>query len=280
MIVVKLKGGLGNQMFQYAFGRSLALRRGVVLRLDINQFENAVPGETPRTFKLDRFNIQAEIVSGVKDKKEIVWRLINKLGQLMCKDFHLRFHPIFLKIKFDYFIGFFQSFKYFMDSADELRRDFKLKEPLSTEAAAVLKQIRTGQSVSIHIRRGDYVSNQINYKGFGVCSLDYYQGAISMIKEKMAEPHFFIFSDDIEWTKKNLKIDGPAVYISSYNFEETVELKLMSQCKHNIIANSSFSWWGAWLNENPQKIVIAPQKWTNISKFDTIDLIPIEWIKL
>ena len=282
MITIKIQGGIGNQMFQYAFGRSLSLKRKENLRLDTSFYKNIKSGDTPREFKLNNFNIKADIIEtdSLSKSTKTFWKLINKIGLMFHKDFHVRFHPYFLKVRIKNFIGFFQSYKYFSDYEKEIKEDLTLKIQLPAKAIEILEQIKNSSSVSIHVRCGDYITNKDNLKSYGVCSLDYYQNAISRIKEKVDKPVFYVFSDDINWVKSNLKTDENLIFVSDNNFDETVQLELMSNCKNNIIANSSFSWWAGWLNKNPNKIVIAPKKWTNIVNFDTIDLIPEDWIKI
>ncbi|MEI6553564.1 MAG: alpha-1,2-fucosyltransferase, partial [bacterium] len=135
-------------------------------------------------------------------------------------------------------------------------------------------------SISIHIRRGDYISNQEANNFHGSCSIDYYTEAINIIKGKVSNPIFFVFSDDIAWVKENLKSDIVATWVSEYNLDNTEDLLLMSFCKHQIIANSSFSWWGAYLNRNINKIVIAPKKWIANKGYNTDEITPSSWIKL
>jgi hypothetical protein len=282
MITIKLQGGIGNQMFQYAFGRSLSLKKKEDLSLDTSFYKNIKTGDTLREFKLNNFNIKADIIETDNFNKstKIFWKIINGIGLVIHKDFHVRFHPIFLKMRAKNFIGFFQSYKYFIIYEKEIKEDLTLKSQLPPKAIEIMEQIKNSLSVSIHVRCGDYVTNKENLKNYGVCSLDYYQNAISKIKEKIDKPIFYIFSDDINWVKSNLKINENLIFVSENNFEEAIELELMSNCKNNIIANSSFSFWGAWLNKNPNKVVIAPKKWTNIMNFDTIDLIPENWIRI
>ncbi|MCX6717344.1 MAG: alpha-1,2-fucosyltransferase [Candidatus Taylorbacteria bacterium] len=282
MIIIKLQGGIGNQMFQYAFGRSLSLKRKDSLRLDTCFYKNIKSGDTPREFKLNNFNIKANIVetNSFSKSTKFLWKVVNGIGLKIHKDFHVRFHPLFLNMRTKKFIGFFQSYKYFSDYEKEIREDLTLKIQLPEKAIELIEQIKNSASVSIHVRCGDYLTNKENLKNYGVCSPDHYQNAISKIKEKIDKPIFYIFSDNINWVKSNLKTDENFIFVSDNNFDETVELELMSNCKNNIIANGSFSWWGAWLNKNHNKIVIAPRKWTNIANFDTIDLIPDDWIKI
>lgn len=282
MITIKISGGLGNQMFQYAFGRSLSLRRQEELALDLSAYQNQAAGDTPRSYKLSRFNIAGrqleagELVSKVSSYS----RLRQKIGQKFFKDYNVRFHNWQFMSSAGCFDGYFQSYKYFAAQAETIRRDLTLSVPLPVEAAGLLEKIISQESVSIHIRRGDYVTIQKNFQGYGVCSLDYYERAVAEIRKHVKEPHFYIFSDDIQWAKENLRLEDPATYVSEFGFDETVELDLMSKCQHNIIANSTFSWWGAWLNRNPEKIVIAPERWVAVTPYSTEDLLPPEWLKI
>lgn len=282
MVTIKLNGGLGNQMFQYAFGRAMSLRRGEELILDLSSYDQLARGDTPRQFKLDQFAIQATIIN--KQVRpltaSLLWRLRHRLGTLISKEYHLRFHPEYLKSKEKIFDGFFQSYKYFRDYENVIRKDFSIKRSMTGQVKSLADKIGQSESVSIHVRRGDYVSNVSNYHGYGVCPIEYYAQAIDLVKSKTTKPHFYIFSDDIAWVKKNLIFSGEAVYVSVLGLDETIELYLMSLCQYNIIANSTFSWWAAWLNARPDKQVIAPKKWTNVKNFDTIDLIPENWIRL
>ena len=159
-------------------------------------------------------------------------------------------------------------------------QQFTLKNEIHPKTQQYKQEIIATESVSLHVRHGDYVTNADTNSFHGVCSLDYYKNAVSKIKQEMPLP-FFIFSDDIIWAKENLDFIGNMTFIE-YNgaTPDHEEMYLMSLCQHNIIANSSFSWWGAWLNQNPNKIIIAPQNWFNDVSLDTKDLIPNEWIRL
>ena len=182
------------------------------------------------------------------------------------------------KKRINYYIGYWQSEKFFKDISDEIRKDFSFPKFTSEKNLEILKLIKSYNSVSIHIRRGDYLQN----RGFnGLAPLEYYQKAIEYIKNKIENPHFFIFSNDIEWCRKNLSIEN-SYYIDWNRGEESYrDMQLMSLCKHNIIPNSTFSWWGAWLNKNPNKIVIAPEKWFNdCVNIDYSNIVPETWIKI
>lgn len=250
MIVIRLKGGLGNQMFQYAYGRDLSYRQKTVLKLDKSFLKNTIwqriIGVTPRKYELGEFNIKAKLTN--KKYK-------NRLE------------------------GYWQSEKYFKDIRKMICEDFTLKKE-SNNFKKLAKIISQTNSVSVHFRRGDYAEKRKTKKYHGLLDTNYYQKALDIINEKVKNPHFFVFSDDPSWVKKNFKIKQPLTFISgSRKLTNSKELILMSLCKHNIIANSSFSWWGAWLNRNPSKIVIAPKKWFR-AKIEAKNLLPGDWIKL
>lgn len=261
MIIIKIKGGLGNQLFQYSHGRELMITDKKQVIFDTSFF-NSNSKDTSRPFLLSKFNIPESIIFINKEEnyfKELIQKLYSKLSG-------------------NY--GFFQSELYFKEIESVLRKELTLKIPLSSSAQEFANQItQTQNSVSIHIRRGDYVSNTSANKHHGTCGLEYYKHAISKIKESIESPTFFIFSDDIEWVKENLHVEN-AIYVSNPILTECEELMLMSYCSHNIIANSTFSWWGAWLNQNPSKIVIAPQKWLNTDISKQPDIIPSTWIQI
>lgn len=180
-----------------------------------------------------------------------------------------------------YLQGYWQSEKYFSEIADVLREDFKFRQPLSEINAQWADKITQCHSISLHIRRGDYVSNPMTHKVHGVCQLDYYYRAIEYITSLIDDPVFFVFSDEAEWAKSNLEISHPVYYVENNTGQESYnDMRLMSLCRHHIIANSTFSWWGAWLNNSPEKIVIAPQKWFATSDKDDSDLIPKTWIRI
>ena len=162
----------------------------------------------------------------------------------------------------------------------QIRADFTFRLPLENKNAELAKQINQVNAVSLHVRRGDYVNNPKTTATHGLCSLDYYQASIRYVAERVQQPHFFIFSDDIDWVQSNLKIDFPCVYVQHNRGAESYnDMRLMSLCRHHIIANSSFSWWGAWLNPRSEKIVIAPRKWF-ANQTDVQDLFPAGWVTL
>jgi hypothetical protein len=179
-----------------------------------------------------------------------------------------------------YLNGYWQSEKYFMDAGDAIRSDFDLSCGPSPVSERIAGSIANSQSVSIHVRRGDYVTNSAVGGYHGEQRLDYYLASIKHIAQNVRSPHFFVFSDDPVWCRTNLKLEHPVIYVD-HNGPETAyeDMWLMSLCKHHVIANSSFSWWGAWLCRNPEKIVIAPKKWFVDESINTIDLVPDTWIR-
>lgn len=293
MIIVQIIGGLGNQMFQYAAARSLSFEHQTKLKLDTREF--AYHGF--RKYSLNHFNIQEEFAS----KREIE----NLLGYYKCKaaklmkflrldasaqiihfnniveEKNLFFDKDFLFNPDDtYLKGYWQSEKYFSDIKDIIRQEFSFKAAQAKTNAEISESIRNTESVSIHFRRADYVNNPITNEYHGLCDISYYKTAIELILEKVSNPCFFVFSDEPEWVKENFSINFPTTIVThNGSLHAHEDLRLMTQCKHNIIANSSFSWWGAWLNQNPDKIVTAPAKWYQAKvEFNMDDVVPQEWI--
>ncbi len=290
MVVSRLIGGIGNQMFQYAAGRRLAYVLGVDLKLDSQWFRL----QKLRKYDLGCFNSiqdfasKAEILALTFRKRGIIERgarrLLRKEAKLskthITEKKYFNFDPEILRLSDGVYLdGYWQSEKYFMDIAKIIRKEFIVKEPPKDYNKQLLAKITDCESVSIHFRRGDYVSDQQKRQTHGSCSLDYYLRAIKHIIKSIPDAYFFMFSDDPQWVYDNMKLDHPITIVDQNGPDKSHEdLRLMSQCKHNIIANSTFSWWGAWLNENPDKIVIAPKKWFNKFEGDTKDLIPQRWI--
>lgn len=291
MIITRLQGGMGNQMFQYAFGRALALRNKVSLGLDISFLLDRTPrlkGITFRNYMLDVFNIQGRVVA--QSEIPVQYRVskgffgiyINYIIRKFLKPKGVEKSTAFDSSIFDlganaYLNGFWQSEKYFKNIEDIIRADFSLKIPLSDTVRTIAEKIQCCDAVSIHVRRGDYVTTKNGRDVLGACSLEYYVEAISLIRKKVPNPTFFVFSDDIEWCREHIVTGDNTTFISGQDYED---LTLMSMCKHNIIANSTFSWWGAWLNSNKNKMVIAPQKWYNDLSYSSENLIPEDWIHL
>ncbi|MGN0030669.1 MAG: alpha-1,2-fucosyltransferase [Candidatus Gastranaerophilaceae bacterium] len=280
--IVQIQGGLGNQMFQYAFMRALSLKYNFKAMLDISYFyidKFSNPDVAVRKFLLDNYNIQLGIADiNVIRQYGFHIPILNRVFETPnCAGKYLDFLQK-ERSGSKYFIGYFQSEKYFKECRDVILKDFELKTPLDAKNVQLLSQIKDTNSVSIHIRRGDYLKLQHIYQ---ICSLEYYYEAINFISKRIENPHFYIFSDDIDWAKNNLKINHPHTFVD-INSEKNCcfDLELMKNCKHNIIANSTFSWWGAWLNENTDRIVISPKQWCCTDEIHMDDIICDDWIRI
>ena len=274
MIYVNLKGGLGNQMFQYACARALSLRAHMPLALTRSEYA----GDTKRTFSLAHFAIGGSMIPPIAIPR--LQKLRAFFEQKVLRKFYVAFDASILTRKGAVYLdGYFQSEKYFADYAERIREDFALVTELSSDARVVAKALqRDSSAVALHVRRGDYVHNA----EFGnIADAAYYARALTEMRKRVPQPHIYVFSDDIPWCRKNLPLSGGTIFVSKPDMHDYEELTLMSMCKHNIIANSSFSWWGAWLNQNPEKVVIAPATWSNLHG-DTWyrDIIPDSWIRV
>lgn len=285
MVIVKLKGGLGNQMFQYAAARQLSVMHNVELKLDLSFLEKNNTDYTKRYYELDKFNLNSTIANLEEVERLNKKSLKNILAGQYIKELNLG--PFRIKPHTNsncYVTGFWQSPTYFRDIEKILKKEFEFNEPVHDSYFSNIKsKILDTNSVSLHFRRGDYVTNKKANFSHGVCSIEYYQKAINYIADRVNNPTLFVFSDDIRWVKRNFKNTLPTIFVEQKNESLHTDFQLMSICKHNIIANSSYSWWAAWLNSNSNKIVVAPRiwfrnKWKQI--FIAKDFIPKQWIKL
>lgn len=286
-IIVGLSGGLGNQLFQYAAGRALSLRLGMNLVLDASWFN----GQSDRVYALNSFSIEAQIYFGptylpswMKGLESRLSRRYasKRLGASIYREPHFQFDKTYLLLeKPVYLEGFWQSEQYFLKYKEVISKELTLRFNASDAFHALELKIQSTDAICVHIRRGDYVTNPIAHEIHGLCSLDYLYQGVKEVSLGLLNPHCFIFSDDLDWVNKNLSLNIPMtlVDIASTN-EAHLDLTLMTQCKHFIIANSSFSWWGAWLAPYESKRVIAPLKWFSKSGNDTNDLIPSQWIRI
>jgi hypothetical protein len=292
MIIVRLMGGLGNQMFQYSVGRHLALLHGRQLILDTSWYQQV----ELRKFSLQPFGIDAKVCDeGLKTIEMRACRLvcralakINRYGLYRagpyCAYSGLAFRKEILELPDgSYLDGYWQSEKYFLGSEATIRREFTAPELLTHGAKRLKETMETCQAVSVHIRRGDYVSDPASSAYHAVCDNSYYQRAVEVLSQRVGNPKFFIFSDEPNWVEHNLVLPGNLTFAHKYgSFSAHEDMLLMSTCSHHIIANSTFSWWGAWLNPSPEKIVIAPQRWFANSDANrrVRELIPEGWIKI
>jgi len=282
MIGSVLIGGLGNQMFQYALARKMAIKNKTKVILEVGGFENMDAADTPRSYELDCYTLQAKLINEVKinERKLINIFKINSLKKIYNEPHHEFDNKALLQPNGTLFRGYWQTEKYFSDIRAELIKDFEIKKPLVGDDLKLLQEIRNNNSVSLHVRRGDYVSNKNANNFHGTRGVEYYVNSLRIIKKKHKAFKLFIFSDDIKWCKRNLKsVHNDIVYVDG-DRAGYIDMYLMKNCKHNIIANSSFSWWGAWLNENKSKIVIAPKEWFKDSSINTNDVIPDSWFKI
>ena len=267
MVIVRVLGGLGNQMFQYAYAKALEMR-GYDVKLDISGFKKY---KLHGGYQLDKYNINLDNAN----KYSVLFSKINPLKTL--KEDNLLFNSKLLSLKGNEYVkGYFQTEKYFLQIRETLIKQFIINTEIKDSTKNYKKKITEAEnSCSIHIRRGDYVTNNKSNSIHGTCSLDYYKQAIKIIEDKYKNITFFIFSDDISWTKENLNLVN-AIYIDHKCLPHE-DIYLMSLCKHNITANSSFSWWAAWLNENISKTVVAPKQWF-VDKENEIAC--LNWIKI
>lgn len=296
MVIVRLCGGLGNQMFQYAAARRLSLVNDAPLKLDLSWFSNVPRGDTPRQYELHCFNTIQDVASpleidalrGVDIGRwpKVVKRFLKTSGLLMkqtsVREKYYHFDPEILGLRGDVYLeGYWQSARYFADTEDAIRHDFTFRTAPDPVNHEIGNAIMGTEAVSLHVRRGDYVTSTPESQQHGSCSLSYYKKAIAEMTARLQHPHFFVFSDDSAWVKEHMDFDAPKTYIDHNGLlKGNEDLRLMSLCRHHIIANSSFSWWGAWLSSHPEKIVIAPHKWFNMDAIETSDLLPVNWLRL
>lgn len=291
MVTAILSGGLGNQMFQYAAAKALSARLDSPFQLDIYSFSRKTKS-TIRNYELHIFDISAPVALTTKGKLVTkFYPLIQKyrgffqrLG-IFTDTYAILYQPKSQDIKGNVLLyGYFQNEKYFKSIENELRRDFSFKAPLAGKNLDVCKRVQGTNSIAIHIRRGDYLTNQSSISNFITLDKDYYERAIGHVLASFDNPEFYIFSEDFEWISENLNFkDYPVTFIDWNKGKDSyIDMQLMSLCKHNVIANSSFSWWGAWLNTNPDKIVIAPGIWFRSEEKNALlrDFYPEGWVMI
>jgi len=303
MIISWLTGGLGNQMFQYAAGLALAEQRRTVLKLDVSWFREDPAYEAHNRYALSCFNIteqfatQEEIdrVRGFPLTRTERWSVA--LARVLRLRAHVRrltptgrlhrppgfgFYPEFHALPDrTYLEGMFQSEKFFAPSADLLRRHFSFRYPPTPAVAALAERIRRGPSAALHFRRGDYARDPAFARRIGVVGLDYYRAAVRLLRERSPGATLYLFSDDIEAVAREFRPEGPHEYIRDLGRgNDHDRIRLMSLCEHIAIANSTFSWWAAWLNPSPDKLVLAPAPWFADGAHDERDLVPETWMRL
>ena len=291
MIICRFHGGLGNQIFQYAAGRALALRHQTSLIADARLFR------TYRThdYVIDRYQVEmtdstVADLQGLRLPPEsqnrvtrAVWALQNRGRLNYFLEQGLQYHPEFETLGDNVYLrGYFQCERYFRQITPQLRQELTRPEPVDDQNRRILDQIRSVNAVSLHLRRGNYVSDPKANKVHGTCPLGYYSEAAKHIAERTGRaPTFFVFSDSPEWVQENLKLPFEMRLMTHNSIDDpSMDLLLMSSCQHHVIANSSFSWWGAWLNPSPKKIVVACRQWFADPTKNDQDLVPESWVRL
>jgi len=290
MICIRLMGGLGNQMFEYAALRCKMLDDGDKGKISLKGITN----KTHNVYSLNHFNISKDIeiinneslkckfnhllygfycIFLLKAKKGFnivkkIQPLLNRFGYYCVPDGYIKLSKS--KSKNQVMVGYFQSVKYFDKYREVIQKEFTVIDEVLPKNKALLESIRNTNSVCLHIRRGDYVGS--NHQ---VCTTEYYLKAIKLMKEKITNPVFYVFSDDIKWVKENINFDEDVVFVEGNN-PNYEELRLMYSCKHFIISNSSFSWWAQYLSINKDKVVIAPSKWFQ-NPNQKVDIYLEEW---
>lgn len=297
MIISHLMGGLGNQMFEYAAGLALARRRRTVLKLDISFYSEHDVDD--RHYSLDCLNIPAQFATAnevwnlngaLGRKQEWAKKMLLVLGQRRLAGLlevqgqaHYQkqwtFYPDFHELPDNTWLhGNYQSEKFFAPVADILRHQFTFRYPPTPAVEAMAARIKSGPSVAVHFRRGDYLGQ---YSSIGALSPDYYDRAIQSLKAQLPAATYYLFSDEIEAVEREYRPSVPHVFAKCFDHANYYDkIRLMALCDHNIIANSTFSWWAAWLNANPGKSVIAPKRWFADGHHPDNDICPGSWLRL
>lgn len=300
MIVIRLIGGLGNQLFQYAFAYSLAQKNGAILKVDDTLLnDRSQPHEvvTHRQLELnDVFDIELNYATNAdivhfngktynnplgKAYNKLLWqfrkhRLVVEKGRA--------FNPAFLQLKDDLcLVGSFQSEKYFRDIVATIRRLYKFKVDILPQSTELADELKREGSVAIHVRRRDYVTSPVYKETLGALPIDYYKEAVSIVKQRVPDARFYVFSDDIEWCRQELsKLDASFTYVGDEHAGPKAAnyLQLMTLCNHFIISNSTYAWWAAWLSAAQGKVVVAPEPWYKKPQYANNDIVPEGWVKV
>jgi hypothetical protein len=278
MIIAKLMGGLGNQMFQYAVAKNFSLKHNVPLKIDLSFLNNRNmgPNFVYRDYDLNLFNIEPDfdidfskrIVHSSQPHFHYSKSYIDSISNLSLEG-----NSVLLD-------GYWQSPFFFSEFEEEIRKDFEFINKVENETGEIkemLNLIESTNSVMLNVRRTDYLNTSFH----GVMGMDYLNKAKDIIEQKVENPHYFIFSDDVNWCKENINFENMTLVDHRYKGEKFgYYLQLMSKCKHFIIPNSTFAWWAAWLNTDEEKVVIAPKQWFTDNNINTADLIPSNWIRI
>lgn len=303
MIISWLTGGLGNQMFQYAAGLALAYRRRTVLKLDVSWFREYPNYEDHNRYALGCLNISEQFATRgeVERLRGVALSRVERISATVARRLHFyeyakrlewkgnrhsapsfAFYPEFFDLPDEtYLEGMWQSEKFFSPIADLVRLHFSFRYPAAGPVQEIIQKIESGSSVAVHFRRGDYIRNPQFAKNIGVLGLDYYYNALEVLLRRNSDLRCFVFSDDIDAVEREFRPDCECHFVrAAGKWNAFDKIRMMSRCEHAIIANSTFSWWGAWLGEKPGQMVIAPEKWfAEGSPHDASDLVPERWLR-
>ncbi|MEM1157460.1 MAG: alpha-1,2-fucosyltransferase [Verrucomicrobiota bacterium] len=304
MIITRLTGGLGNQMFQYAAGLALAEQHRTVLKLDVSWFKDDPAYEAHNRYALSCLNVTEQFATQaeIEALSSKPFTKIEIFSARLAKMFHFyRYAEQFKKYgnlfydqnykydseftsqpDFTYLHGDWQSEKYFSGVSELLKLHFSFRYPAPPPVLEMEKKIsKSSESAFIHFRRGDYLANPKFKQDLGILTLDYYHCAVVELLKRFPNIHFYIFSDDIDAIEREFQPEAPHTFVRATKpWHSYDKVRLMSKCRHGIIANSTFSWWSAWLMQNPQKIIIAPRMWRKSDSYDCSDAIPKSWLRL
>jgi hypothetical protein len=284
VISVQLKHGFGNQLFQYAAARRLSLTLGVPLTLDLSFYRT----HRLRSYALNRRCIEARVAT---TWEMVCWRgppvlipITHPLGLVprLVRERAFTFDPSILTLPDGRCLdGHWQSYRYFEDIAPSIRREFAVHDALTDRDRQLLARMARGDSICLHVRRGDLVSNAVVRKFHGCCSEDYYRRAIERLAAQLLSPELFVFSDDMPWVRQHLAFNMPTTHVDHYAADSAPEeLRLMAGCRHFVIANSTLRWWAAWLASDRGGVVYAPRQWFANPAMSAADLIPPSWHRL
>lgn len=291
-VLCELTGGLGNQLFQYAAARALALResRAVYFAWHLHR------SSTARHFMLDHFQLGAEVERVPLSRRRLVWLGVRsplaprKAGRLWrrlrgglhdLKETEFAYAPLASSAERVVLDGYFQSWRYFDEYAAQIRGELQLRGPMHPGNVALLREIESKNAICLHVRRGDYVNGKEAAAFHGALDLSFYRAGLASLGALAQGGTLYVFSDDPAWCKQHVQLDLPTVVVEPNAPDRPWEdLRVMSACRHFLIANSSFSWWGAWLAQHPDKRVVAPLRWFSGGAHDTRDLCPPAWTRL
>lgn len=291
MIITRLKGGMGNQMFQYAMALNVATKLGVELKVDLCSLLDRSKGDfVYRNYDLSIFELDAQFVTSpslVKNLSKFKSASITKLlrnkvnrGRTYLKEIEFGFQTKFIDDTQDnsIFEGWFQSYKYFEEITPQIRKAFTFRNPILPSSQELLNKIQSSKAICLNVRRTDF----LKVDNLNTTNKAYFLNAAKEMVKLVKDPVFFIFSDDVEWCRENILFDYPSIVVAHEHKGEKFGnyMQLMIACKHFIIPNSSFAWWAVWLNQNASKNVIAPKNWFNDPTINTSDLIPPNWLRI